>query len=509
MKRNGVTWNMLVLTASGIVAKTIDFSFKAWYSSRLGEEGMGIFSLVMGIFGVVLNLSSAGMGTAVSRLCSMEQSRGNYGAVFQIAKTAVKIVAVGGILCCVIVFFAANQISTWYLKDIRCAKSLVCIVPSSVFMGISYCLKGYFYAKRQVLIPASSEFVEQGVKVAAISFLLNKGLAKGIEMGCAGVCLGLTAGEMCSCLYLGVWYLCEKKNEACEQSMILSIVQLTLPILLASVSSSALRTCEDIWVVRGFKKLGMGAENALGTYGLIQGMVMPLLVFPITLISSFMALLVPEISRAKENSRLEASVLKVYKTAWFFGGLVFCIFFLFSKEIAAAVYKTQRAASYLKILAVLCPLMIMDSISTGMMGGLGEQMKLMKYSLLDNGIRLFMVYFFLPVWGVGVVIAMIFLGNIMTCILTVRRVAQKAKIPMGKILAADRVASWVFTIIIIKILRPKQLDIMGFAVFLFLTAGIYTVLAIKNGHIPYGKCPKIGFVCFRAGRRNKEQQHLR
>ena len=64
--RNRVAYNMTLLTMSGVVAKTIDFSFRAYYSRHLGAEGMGIYSLIMSVFGMVLSLSSAGMGVAVS-----------------------------------------------------------------------------------------------------------------------------------------------------------------------------------------------------------------------------------------------------------------------------------------------------------------------------------------------------------------------------------------------------------------------------------------------------------
>ncbi len=418
--------HMLLLTASGIMAKTIDFSFRAYYSAQLGETGMGIFSLIMSVFGIILNISSAGMGVAVSRLVAVQFRHGNMGEAHKTVITAVKMVFVTGLAGVLIVILGAEKIALIFLKDIRCAKGLLYITPSAVFMGISYCLKGYFYAQRRVLIPASSEFVEQAVKISSISLLLKQWLPQGIEEGVGAVLLGLTIGELCSCLYLFLWYIREQTQKPSKESMFMDIFSQTFPMTASAVGSSYLRMQEDIWIVRGFEKFGMNKENALGEYGLIHGMVMPLLVFPITLLSSFMALLVPEISRAKENGRLKKTVSLVYKTAGALGCGIFLIFFFFAEEISLAVYGTADGVRYLKPFCVLCPIMITDSVSTGMLGGLGQQAKLFKYSIFDSVFRLGMVYFFLPKGGTGALVLMIFLSNILTFSLTLRRVKRIA-----------------------------------------------------------------------------------
>ncbi len=431
MVKQRMVSNMFILTTSGIIAKTLDFSFRAYYSSKLGDAGMGIFSLVMSVFGIILNISSAGIGAAVSRLIAIQIRQNNFGVIKKIMKTAIKMVSFVGVGACLIVIFWADEIAISFLKDIRCAKGIIYITPSAIFMGISYCVKGYFYAKREVIIPASSEFLEQAVKISLISFLLNKWLPYGIEQGVSAVFLGLTIGEMCSCLYLCFWCKKDFKEKASKESRFMALFSQTFPMTISAVGCSYFRMQEDIWIVRGFKKFGMDSEKAIGTYGLIHGMAMPLLVFPLTLLSSFMALLVPEISRAQAGGRLKQTVCSVYKTVWIAGCAIFCIFFVFAEEISNAVYGSEAAAEYIKPLCILCPVMILDSVSTGMLGGLGEQLKLFKYSIADSLLRLSLVYFLLPVGGNKIIILMIFLSNILTCFLTVGRINKLAKIEIS------------------------------------------------------------------------------
>lgn len=472
-------FNMALLTASGMVSKTIDFSFRAFYSAKLTEEGMGIFSLVMSAFGIILNLSSAGVGAAVSRIASIKFRQGDTGGARKATETAIYMVISIGVLCCFLVFWGAERIAISYLNDIRCTRGLICIAPASVFMGISYCIKGYFYADRQVLIPASSEFVEQAVKISLISFLLSKWLNSGIENGVCAVFLGLTVGEMCSCLYLVLWYIKVRGRQQSAEGQLLPLLSQTLPMTVSAVSGAYLRMQEDIWIVRGLKKFGLEADAALGTYGLIHGMAMPLLVFPLTLISSVMALLIPEISRAKEGGRIRYTVKKVYETGWFFGCMIFCIFFVFAKEISFVVYGSHSAAEYIRPLCVLCPIMIIDSLSTGMLGGLGEQSKLLKYSLMDSALRLSLIYFLLPYGGNKIIILMIFLSNIMTCLLTVRRVNFHARVGAELLnTALAPVISSVLTVFLMKSFIPYNVGFATLCGLVVLTAGVFSAFSI-------------------------------
>ncbi len=416
--------NMLILTATGMIAKTLDFSFRAYYSSRLGDTGMGIFSLIMSAFGIITNLTSAGMGIAVSRLAASALGKNDLGKAQKTVNTAVKMVLFSGIICFFAVLLFADRISLVFLKDIRCKRGLIYITPASIFMGISYCLKGYFYAQRRILIPASSEFAEQAVKISLTSMLLYKWLPQGTVYGVSAVLLGLTVGEGCSCLYLSLWYLRERRKTIMESRVFKELFSQTLPVTLSSVGCSYLRMQEDIWIIRGFKKFGMTADTALSEYGLIHGMAMPLLVFPLSLLSSFSALLVPEISRARETGKLKERVSLVYKAAFWSGAVIFLIFLIFGEEIALRIYGSTAAVKYIKPLCFLCPVMIMDFVATGMLGGLGQQAKLFKYSIADSVFRLSMVYLWLPAGGSGMLILMIFLSNILTFSLTLRRIKR-------------------------------------------------------------------------------------
>lgn len=93
MAKRTVAANMLVLGLSGIMAKTFDFAFRAYYSRILGTEGMGLLSLGFSLHGVLLTFATAGLGVAVSKTTSEYMEVKNSDAVCGCMRMAVFLVA--------------------------------------------------------------------------------------------------------------------------------------------------------------------------------------------------------------------------------------------------------------------------------------------------------------------------------------------------------------------------------------------------------------------------------
>lgn len=428
--KNPLYANIIILGMSGIAAKLFDFSFRTFYSRALGAEGMGLLSLGFSLHGVMLTIATAGLGIAVSKTASVYTERGNPDAVRQCVRMAIIGVSVPALLVMLITFMLAPQIADKILGDVRIAPSLCTLVPSIIFMGISYCTKGCFYAIRKTLPPASSEILEQAVKFVSIWGLLKIFLPYGVQYGCAAVFGGITIGEFSSCLYLLIWY---KKSEcsnfgiscgACSAppkgEILTKLLCVSAPCMITSLCGSVLRMKEEVLLIYAFKKGGMAHGDAVAMLGIMHGMVMPLLVLPLTLAGSVMSLLVPEISRAEERGakRLEYTAKKTYRVGVSVGAAVGIVFVLFGREISTMIYHTQNAAYLTVCLAPLCPIMFADSLSCSMLNGMGRQMRLLGLSLLDFALRFTLIYFTVPIWKENAFAVMTAASNVFTCVMS-------------------------------------------------------------------------------------------
>ncbi len=435
MSKQNILRSAAALTFSGIVSKTFDFLFRAYYSTKLGSEGMGLFSLVFSFHGLILTVATGGFGVAVSKTVSEQYSKNLQGAVKRTMTVALGAVLVLSLTVISAVCIFSAQISEYFLKEPRVCGSIICLSPSILFMGISYCIKGYFYASRKILIPASSEFLEQAVKITLIMTLLQRFLPQGIEKGCEAVFLGITVGEFSSCLYLLLFYAkdCSRLTESSHKIPIIrKLLKISLPAMTTSLAGSFLRMQEDVFIISGLRKYGLSHTEALSQYGILKGMVMPLIVFPLSLLSSFFTLLVPEISRAdgmKTSTRLSTLISKIYRFTAFGGFLVCTVFVIFAESLSDIVYSSPQIGNSVRIIALLSPIMFFDSMSSGILNGLGKQTTLLFLSLSDSALRLCMIWLLLPQMGSNALFLMIFASNFFTAGLSFTSVIRAAKMP--------------------------------------------------------------------------------
>jgi len=423
LNNNNVLKNTLMLTASGIIAKSIDFFFRTFQSKRLGSEGTGLLSLVFTAHSIMLTLASAGISVAVAKTISSCISQRDMSAAKKTMRAALMFTFFSSVLVITAVFFRADYISLNILKDSRTKIPLLYLTPSILFMGLSYSFKGYFYSVRKILIPATSEFVEQFVKITVITALLDLWLPKGIEYGCRAVFLGLTIGEASSFTYLAIFYYKESQkfkdsgilHKSRKPSAYISLLKIALPAMICSLSGSYLHMQEELLIVSGLKKYGLSPSAALSAYGTISGMIIPLTVFPLSLLSSFLTLLVPEISRASARTnkiRLMDLSAKVYKFASIGSFLITTVFFSLPSEIIKAVYNLEDVENTLIVFATLLPVILIDSVSHGILNGLGKQMVLLFITVSECLIRIFICLFAVPKIGASAIILTVYTGSI-------------------------------------------------------------------------------------------------
>lgn len=494
MDRNNVFKNTILLTLSGIIAKTVDFLFRTLYTRQLGSEGAGLLSLVFSTHSIMLTLATAGISVAVAKVISSCVATHNMSFAKKTMRTALSSTLLCSTIVLITVFTLSDKISENILKDSRTKIPLLLFAPSILFMGLSYCFKGYFYSVRKILIPASSEFIEQFFKITSITYLISFWLPQGIEYGVRAVFLGLTIGEASSFLYLFLFYIYDTKNIPLinkterKHSALLPLLKISIPALVTSLSGSYLHMKEELLIVSGLKKYGFSPSSALSAYGTISGMVLPLTLFPLSLLSSFLTLLVPEISRASErinNIRLLDLSQKVYKFASFGAFLIAAVFFTLPSEIIKATYNLTDAAGLVLTFSILLPIFLFDSVSHGILNGLGMQTTLLSITILECLIRIFLCTVFVPKLGTSAIVLTIYAGNLFSffskflCVITKTGLKIKAFewffLPFG--------ITYLTQFVLRKFFLMSPLINIHLPVKILIIAGVYIVFSYISGFI--------------------------
>src|SRR5699024_6105162 len=97
------------------------------------------------------------------------------------------------------------------------------------------------------------------------------------------------------------------------------------------------------------EKSGISCSNALSQYGIINGMIMPVITFPTVLIASYSGLLIPEFATyiAEQNYKAINFISnKIFKVTCAFSVCVCSIFLYFSSDLGLVIYNNLEAGYF-------------------------------------------------------------------------------------------------------------------------------------------------------------------
>ncbi len=440
MKKVVFIKNAIILTVTSLVLRFLGVFFKVWMANYIGSEGIGLYQLVFSFYVLVSTFASGGISVAVTRLVSDELLLGSKNGVKKIMLRSFLLTFFIALLTFLSTEFFANPIADIFLGNTDAVLSLRILAFSLFFMGASSCIKGYFIARRKTLPPSSAQIFEQIVRLATAFLLFINFSHLGTPYLCAAVLLADTVAELFSCLYLYIFYKKDISHINCcgrfspPFSVLGKLIHISAPITLGKYINSGLRTIENVLVPKQLVAFGLENAAALSFFGVIKGMALPILFFPSTLLGSITTLLIPEISCAAataDNRLISRLVKRVLRITALIGIIFGGIFFVCGDALGVLIYNDTLSGNVIKILAPLVPLMYLDSISDGILKGLDLQGATFRHSVCDSTLRIVLIWFLLPLYGEFGFIAIMYISNLLTCLLNMICLIRRAKIKIN------------------------------------------------------------------------------
>lgn len=381
---------------------------------------MGLISLMGGVFGFAITLACSGINLAVVRRISASIARDD-GAERKIMRASLLYCLFFSLVAGIGLFLLAGVIGRSLLSDARVILSMRIFAISLPAISISSAVNGYFCAVRRVHKTIIAQFIEQGVRVSLCSYLLAISASEDLERACVAFVLGGVISEIISAIVSGCLYLFDRKkhfmnsaNASCRTELS-SICSVALPVAISAYARSALSTIEHLAIPWGLRRCGLDYSTSIASYGILHGMVIPLLLFPSAMLGAFSSLLVPELSEAHacgNSTRVKYIVSRVFALSLLFSVGVSGIFVSFSYEIGMFLYSSAEAGEYIRLLAPLIPLMYLDGAVDAMLKGLGEQLYTMRVNISDSLLSVLLIVLLLPRLGITGYVAVIFITEV-------------------------------------------------------------------------------------------------
>ncbi len=424
--------NALSLTISAFFMRAINIIYRIYLTNKIGAEGMGLYQLIYSVFIFAVTVSTAGISLSVTRMISETISSGKQNTIKSCMRKCCLFSLCLSACAAAILIFSSGWIGAFILNDLRIILPLRILAVGLPFMATCACLKGYFLAIRGVIPSALGELLEQFVTIIIPVVLFSILASPSVEDCCCAVMIGSAAGEAASCFFTYLMYrlhLRRQKTSHYKKSsgIMRKFCHITLPLTISSSLRSGLGVIENLLIPIGYRKNGVAAASALAEYGILNGMVMPVLFFPSTFLSAFASLLVPEMTEAMTQNHhrtiqsvsgraIRMSLLFSLFTAVFIG--------CFAKHIGLLFYQSTESARLLQILAPLIPLWYLDIVVDNLLKGLDQQLASMRYNFYDTAIRVVLVYFLIPMAGTKGYLVIIFFSTIFNAVLSLHRLIR-------------------------------------------------------------------------------------
>lgn len=417
-KRHPLIFGTIILTATGLITRVIGFFYRIYLSRLFGEEGMGIYQLLSPALSLSFSLAAAGYQTAISKYVAADSAKRPSGNLKPLL-AGISITLPLSLVTNAILFFSADPIGIFLLKDHRTVPMLRILSFSVPFAALHACINGYFYGKKKASVPALTQLLEQLARVGCVFLVTGADLAEGRTPSINAAVLGLTVGEIFSmlialvCLYIHLYpdsSILSLQNICPSVPVYRDLLGMALPLTANRIVLNILQSIEAVSIPRKLLLYGYDTTTALSVYGVLTGMAMPMIFFPNALTSSVAVLLLPTISEnhAKgDRGAVINATLRTVKYCSLMGACCLCGFLFLGDWMGTELFHSELAGHFIVTLGFICPFLYLDTTLSSILQGLGMAGRIFASNVVCLLIRLLFVFFAIPrigmqgcLWGI-------------------------------------------------------------------------------------------------------------
>lgn len=420
MRKNPLLTGALLLTVTGILSRIIGFFYRIFLSQTIGEEGMGIYQLIAPVMALSFSITAAGIQTAISKFVAVEPSSKNYAASLRILLVGLTISLSLSAILGFFLFEYSYPIAKNFLLEERCASLVRIFALSLPFSSIHACINGYYYGIKKTVLPALTQLLEQGARVLSVYLLFCYLEKNKLPASIAVSVIGIVIGEFVSMAIstVAIWFRFHKLvskhslKDASQPDLFIHVrssLQSAKNLLIMAVPLSAnrlvingLQSIEAVYIPNRLMKFGLSSSEVLRLYGVLTGMVLPLILFPSAITNSIAVLLLPYVSEADatgNNRKISVAVSRCIFFCLFLGFLCTAGFFVFGNFLGVCLFDSEIAGSFISSMGFICPFLYLRSVLSSILHGLGKTTSSFFFQIAGISCKLLFVFWAIPVVG--------------------------------------------------------------------------------------------------------------
>lgn len=377
MKRKwGLFRSAALLTAVNLLSQGAGFLCRIGISRLAGAEVMGVYQLLMPAYSVLTAFAVSGLAVSVSALTGGLEGVYGRGSGEALVRLGLRVLGALWLMAAVPAALFGDFISAELLGDARTWLGLMLLLPCLLLTGVENLQKQYFYGQGRVEIPAGVELGEQTVRTLAILLLLSAVPMGTVEEKAALIVGGMLASEVFSS---GALTLARRRLGIKPRRMPGlggKLARIAAPAGASAVAASALSALNAVIIPRRLIAFGIPAGEAVGAYGILFGMTLPLLTAPNCFVGALCTLLLPELSRLWAQGKGEEVRNKLARALGAVSAAIFpllALLALYGGELGRLLFREERVGECGGLLAAAVGLAGWDAVLAAGLNGLGRQ----------------------------------------------------------------------------------------------------------------------------------------
>ena len=452
-KRKPMFYNALLLTAVNLLLRFISTSFQVYLSGKIGSEGIGLLQLVLSVGTLAMTAGMGGIRTATMYLCAEAIGQKRKHNIIWILSGCIMYSVVLSVSVGFLLYRFAPMIASVWIgssSSVNAVRILAFFLPINCLCAV---LVGCYTGLNRVGTLAAVEIAEQLITMVITVALLSIWAGHSTEKACQAVIMGSGLGGSFTLIVLTLLKVKEKAKEARRISIKKKLWETAVPLAIADNIKAGISTTENLMVPKRLS-LFPGETSPLAAFGMVCGMVFPVLMFPASILFGLTELLIPEMARcraAKSEERIKHLTERSMLLALLYGCLWGGIFQLRAESLCINLYKTPAAGYYLQRFGMLTPMLYCDAITDAITKGLGQQKLCVRYNIITSALDVVLLFLLLPKYGMEGYYVSFLLTHMINFLLSTRLL----RILTGKIMPL-RTVLLTLAITIISILVASQ-----------------------------------------------------
>lgn len=281
MKKSSFVEGTIIATLSIVFVKILGMLYVIPFYALVGVQGAALYAYAYNIYVIFLDISSAGLPIAISKVINEFNTLGKMDAKVRAYRLGKNLICFISVLVFILLFLFAGQIASIIIGDLQGGNTIVDV--AFVIRSVSFAIlvipylstaKGYLQGHNIIGVSSFSQVLEQVVRIGFIlggSFLALNFFHLSIRSAVGIAVFGAFAGGMTATIY--VLFKMRKNKNALQleqdlpkdnisnQTILKKIVTYAVPFIVIDIAVSIYNFMDMVFILRTLDHLGYDAAT--------------------------------------------------------------------------------------------------------------------------------------------------------------------------------------------------------------------------------------------------------